>query len=69
MVNIINSLETAADAYIATAADDPTKPELFMAVEEWMTASYEADGYSDEDIKGMDIASAAADYIERRRGA
>jgi hypothetical protein len=69
MTSTSTSLQTAADAYIATAEDDPMKARLFEAVEEWIAASYEADGYSAVDLKKMDFKSAAQDYIRTRRPA
>lgn len=68
MVDIINSLQSAADAYIKCAPDDPLKGDLFTAVVEWIAASYEEDrDYTEEQLEQMDFESAARDYIERRR--
>lgn len=66
-VAIINSLQSAAGAYIAHTADDDIKDQLFIAVREWVAASYEADGYySEAELEGMDFTSAAHDYIALR---
>jgi hypothetical protein len=66
-VSIINSLKSAARAYLATPTDDPNKAELFEAVTEWLYASYEADGYSKSQLAEMDIEAATQEYIERLR--
>lgn len=62
----ISRLNAAADAYIA-AEDDEQRASNFMAVMEWLSCSYEEDGYTDEQLNRMDVESASLEYIERRR--
>jgi hypothetical protein len=59
-------LNAAADAYIAASTDERRAFNL-MAVMEWLSCSYEEDGYSEEQMNQMDIEEASLQFIERRR--
>lgn len=65
IVSAINDAVSAADAYL-DATTEATREVCFQAVEEWLAAEYEADGYG-EQIDGMDLTGAAEALIERRR--
>lgn len=64
----INSATDAADAYLGATTEE-ARDTAFQGVCEWLAAEYEADGYSGDEVDGMDLASAARDLIERRRAA
>jgi hypothetical protein len=59
-------LNAAADTYIAAASDE-RRTMAFMAVMEWLSCSYEEEGYTAEQMNQMDIESASLEFIERRR--
>lgn len=64
-VSTINSSVDAADAYLA-ATTERARDVCLQAVQEWLAAEYEQDGYG-EQIDGMDLTGAALALIERRR--
>jgi hypothetical protein len=64
--DITARLNVAADAYNAAEPDSEARAEAFMAVCEWLSCSFEADGKTDDELNAMDIESFAIDFCARR---
>lgn len=61
-------MRKSADEYLAATTDEARQDALEWVCQ-WLEVSFHEDGKSDEEIAGMDLESAAREFIERRRTA